>query len=182
MPRVSRCNPACDGSDEEPQKREPKKGPSRATKHTTTKKGPASTTRPVTTKSVNAKGNEIEITGMPNKRGKQIVFSPKTRKSPQGAGTSTSQDDESARSIVESLRNRKAPPNTRASGDDRMGGAYSKEQGGPGNGIVVDTPMAAAASTLLYQLQYGGDDGKQGSDHSDASDHLCASSDNDMDY
>ena len=39
-----------------------------------------------------------------------------------------------------------------------MGGAYSKEQDGPGNGIVVDTPMAAAASTLLYQLQYGGDD------------------------
>jgi hypothetical protein len=39
-----------------------------------------------------------------------------------------------------------------------MGGAYSKEQDGPGNGIVVDTPMAAAASTLLYQFQYGGDD------------------------
>ena len=39
-----------------------------------------------------------------------------------------------------------------------MGGAYSKEQGGPGDGIVVDTSMAAAASTLLYQLQYGGDD------------------------
>ncbi len=78
--------------------------------------------------------------------------------------------------------NRKAPPNTRAYGDNVMGGAYSKEQGGTGKAIVVDTPMAAAASTLLYQLQYGGDDGKQGSDHSDASDHLCASSNNDMDY
>ncbi len=74
------------------------------------------------------------------------------------------------------------PPNTRASGNDVMGGAYSKEQGGTGEAINVDTPMAAAASTLLYQLQYGGDDGKQGSDHSDASDHLCASSDDDMDY
>jgi len=39
-----------------------------------------------------------------------------------------------------------------------MGGALSKEQGLPGNEIVVDTPMAAAASTLLYQLQYGGHD------------------------
>ncbi len=58
----------------------PKKGPSRAVKHTTTQKGPVSTMRPVTTKSVNAKGNEIEIAGTPNKRGKQIVFSPKTRK------------------------------------------------------------------------------------------------------
>jgi hypothetical protein len=119
------------------------------------------------------------------------VFSPTTRKSPRGAGTSTSQDDESARSIVESLRNRKAPPNTRASGDDRMGGAYSKEQGGPGNGIVVDTPMAAAASTtLLYQLKYGGDDapdrseasnGKKASAHSGALD-LCASSVDNIDY
>jgi hypothetical protein len=74
------------------------------------------------------------------------------------------------------------PPNTRTSGNDVMGGAYSKEQGGTGKVIVVDTPMAAAAFTLLYQLQYGGDDGKQGSDHSDALDHVCASSDNDMDY
>ncbi len=78
--------------------------------------------------------------------------------------------------------NRKAPPNTRASGNNLMGGAYSKEQGGTGKAIVVDTPMAAAASTLLYQLQYGGDDGKQAFDHSDASDHLCASLDDDMDY
>jgi hypothetical protein len=120
MPRVSRRNLACDGSDEEPQKRKPKKGPSRAAKH-------ISTMRPVATKSVNAKGNEIEIAGTPNKRGKQIVFSPKTRKSPQG-GTRTSQDDEWAqlqtqtpppkhldtllaiedRSIVELLRKRKA--------------------------------------------------------------------------
>jgi len=66
MPRVSRRNPACDGSDEEPQKRKPKKGPLRAAKHTSTK-------LPAATKSVNAKGNEIEIAGMPNKRGKQIV-------------------------------------------------------------------------------------------------------------
>jgi hypothetical protein len=166
MPRVSRCNPACDGSDEEPQKSEPKKGSSHAVKHTTTKGAASTTMHPVTTKSVNAKGNEIEIAGKPNKRGKQIVFSPKTRKSPQGAGTSTSQDDEPAqlqthtpppkclgtllaikdRSIVEYLRKRKAPPNTRASGDDGMGGAYSKEQGGPGDGIVVDNLMAAAAS------------------------------------
>jgi hypothetical protein len=138
------------------------------------------------------------------------VFSPKTRKSPRG-GTSTSQDDESAkfqtgtpppkrlgtllaiedRSIVESLGKRKAPPNTRASGDDGMVGAYSKEQGGPGDGIVVDTPMAAAASTLLYQLQYGGHDspdrskasnGKKDSHHLSTLD-LCASSssDNNMD-
>jgi hypothetical protein len=35
---------------------------------------------------------------------------------------------------------------------------------------------------LLYQLQYGGDDGKYASDHSDASDDLCASLDNDEDY
>jgi hypothetical protein len=121
MPRVSRRNPACDGSNEEPQKHKPKKGPSRAAKHT-------STMRPVATKSVNAKGNEIKIAGTPKKRGKQIVFSPKTRKSPRG-GASTSQDDESAklqtgtpppkclgtllaiedRSIVESLRTWKAP-------------------------------------------------------------------------
>ena len=114
----------------EPQKRIPKKGPSCAAKHTSTK-------RLAATKSVNAKGNEIEIAGMPNKRGKQIVLSPKARKSPRG-GTSTSQDDESAklqtgtpppkrlgtllaiedRSIVESLHMRKAPPNTRASGDN----------------------------------------------------------------
>ena len=113
--------PSCDGSNEEPQKRKPKKGPLRAAKHTSTK-------RPAATKSVNAKGNEIEIPGMPNKRGKQIVLSPKTRKSPR-EGTSTSQDDESAklqtgtpppkrlgtllaiedRSIVESLRTWKAP-------------------------------------------------------------------------
>jgi hypothetical protein len=165
---------------------------------------------PVTTKYVNAKGSEIEIAGTPNKRGKQIVFSPKTRKSPQGAGTSTSQDDESAQlqthtpppkrlgtllaikdwPIVELLRKRKAPPNTRASGDNGMGGAYSKEQGGPGNGIVVDTSMAAAASTLLYQLQYGGDDapnhleasnGKKASHHAGALD-LCASSDDNVRY
>jgi hypothetical protein len=75
MPRVSRRNPACDGSDEEPQKRKPKKGPPRAAKHT-------STTRLVATKSVNAKGNKIEIAETPNKKGEQIVFSPKTRKSP----------------------------------------------------------------------------------------------------
>ncbi len=77
-----------------------------------------------------------------------------------------------------------------ASGNNWMDGAYSKEQGDPGNGIVVDTPMAAAASTLLYQLQYGGDDapshskasnGKTASDHFGALD-LCASSDNNMDY
>jgi hypothetical protein len=131
----------------------------------------------VATKSVNAKGNDIKITGTPNKRGKQILFSPKKRESPQG-GTSTSQDDESAqlqtqtqppkrlgtllaikdRSIVELLCKRKAPPNTRASGDNGVGGAYSKEQHDPGNGIVVDTPMATAASTLLYQLQYAGGD------------------------
>jgi hypothetical protein len=163
--------------------------------------------------------DEIEIAGTPNKRGKQIVLSPKTSKSPQG-GTSTSQDDESAklqtgtpppkrlgtllavedRSIVELLRMRKAPPNTRPSGDNGMGGALSNEQGLPGNGIVVDTPMAAAASTLLYQLQYGGHDcpdrsghdspdrsdasnGKKASHHSSTLD-LCASSssDKDMDY
>jgi hypothetical protein len=36
--------------------------------------------------------------------------------------------------------------------------------------------MAAAASTLLHQLQYdGGDDDKYASDHSDALDDLCAS-------
>ncbi len=62
------------------------------------------------------------------------------------------------------------------------GGATSKEQVGTGNAIVVDSPMAAAASTLLYQLQYGGDDGKYASDHSDASDDLCASLDDDEDY
>ncbi len=62
------------------------------------------------------------------------------------------------------------------------GGATSKEQGGTGNAIVVDSPMATAASTLLYQLQYGGDDGKYASDHSDASNDLCASLDNDKDY
>ncbi len=62
------------------------------------------------------------------------------------------------------------------------GGATSKEQGGTGNAIVVDSPMAAAASTLLYQLQYGGDDGKYASDHLDASDDLCASLDDDKDY
>jgi hypothetical protein len=74
------------------------------------------------------------------------------------------------------------PPNTRASGDDVRGGATSKEQGGTGNEIVIDSPMAAAASTLLDQLQYGGDDGKFASDHLDASDDLCASLDNDKDY
>ena len=136
----------------------------------------ASTKRPAATKSVNAKGSEIEIAGTPHKRGKQIVLSPKKRSSPRG-GRSTSQDDESAklqtgtappkrlgtllaiedRSIVESLRMRKAPPNTRPSGDDGMGDALSKAQGLPGDGIIVDAPMAAAASTLLYQLQYGGD-------------------------
>ncbi len=42
--------------------------------------------------------------------------------------------------------------------------------------------MAAAASTLLYQLQYGGDDGKYASDHSDALDDLCAFLDDDEDY
>ncbi len=31
----------------------------------------------------------------------------------------------------------------------------------------------------LYQLQYGGDDGKYASDHSDDSDDLCASLDDD---
>jgi hypothetical protein len=62
------------------------------------------------------------------------------------------------------------------------GGATSKEQGGTGNAIAVDSPMAAAASTLLYQLQYGGNDGKYASDHSDASDDLCASLDDDKDY
>ena len=96
---------------------------------------------------------------------------------------------------------RKAPPNTRPSGDDGMGGALSREQGLPGNGIVVDTPMAAAASTLLYQLQYGGHDSPDRSGHdspnrSEASNgkkashcsstlDLCASSsssDKDMDY
>jgi hypothetical protein len=35
---------------------------------------------------------------------------------------------------------------------------------------------------LLYQLQYGGDDGKYASDHSDALDDLCASLDDDKDY
>ncbi len=78
--------------------------------------------------------------------------------------------------------NRKPPSNTRASGDNVRGGATSKEQGGTGNAIVVDSPMAAAASTLLYQLQYGGDDGKYASDHSDASDDLCASLDDDKEY
>ncbi len=68
-----------------------------------------------------------------------------------------------------------SPPST-------QGGANSKEQGGTGNATVVDSPMAAAASTLLYQLQYGGDDGKYASDHSDASDDLCASLDDDNDY
>ncbi len=62
------------------------------------------------------------------------------------------------------------------------GGATSKEQGGTGNAIVVDSPMAAAASFLLYQLQYGGDDGKYASDHSNALDDLCAYLDNDEDY
>jgi hypothetical protein len=62
------------------------------------------------------------------------------------------------------------------------GGATSKEQGGTGNEFVVGSPMAAAASTLLYQLQYGGDDGKYASDHSDALDDLCASLDDDEDY
>jgi hypothetical protein len=81
-----------------------------------------------------------------------------------------------------------------------MGGALSKEQGRPGNGSVVDTPMAAAASTLLYQLQYGGHDspdrschdspdrleasnGKKASHHLSSLD-LCASSssDKDMDH
>ncbi len=62
------------------------------------------------------------------------------------------------------------------------GGATSKEQGGTGNAIVVDSPMAAAASTLLYQLQYSGDDGKYASDHLDALDDLCTSLDDDENY
>ena len=130
------------------------------------------------------------------------------RKSPQG--TSISQDTESTQSpthtpspkclhtllaikdwsIVELLGNRKAPPNTRASGDDVMDGAYSKEQGGTGEAILVDSPMAAAASTLLYHLQFCGDDvpdhleasnGKQASD-SGTLNHSCASLDDNIDY
>jgi hypothetical protein len=43
--------------------------------------------------------------------------------------------------------------------------------------------MFDEASLLrLYQLQYGGDDGKYASDHSDALDDLCASLDDDKDY
>jgi hypothetical protein len=210
MPRVSRCNPVRDGThdgDEEPQKNtlHTAKKMSPTTKRTTTRGAASAKTCSVSTKSAKSKGNKIA--GMPNKRGNQIVSSSTTRKSPQG--TSGFQDTESTQSPTHTPSpkrlhtplgikdgnnvgikdgnnvmggNRKAPPNTRASGNDVMGGAYSKEQGGTGKAIVVDTPMAAAASTLLYQLQYGGDDGKQGSDHSDASDHLCASSDNDMDY
>ncbi len=62
------------------------------------------------------------------------------------------------------------------------GGATTKEQVGTGNEIVVDSPMATAASTLVNQLQYGGDDGKYASDHLDAFDDLCASSEDDEDY
>jgi hypothetical protein len=168
------------------------------TKHTTTKGAASAKTRLVSTKPANSKGNKIA--GMPNKRGKQIVSSSTTRNSPQGR--SPSQDlgieDRSIAELLHSTRkappktrasgndvmdaNRKPPPNTRASGDNVRGGATSKDQGGTGNAIVVDSPMAAAASTLLYQLQYGGDDGKYASDHSDALDDLCTSLDNDKDY
>jgi hypothetical protein len=90
-----------------------------------------------------------------------------TGSSPRGG--SPSQD-------TESTQLRKAPPKTRASLDDVMG-ANRKP---PPN--VVDSPMAAAASTLLYQLQYGGDDGKYASDHSDTVDELCAALEDDEDY
>ncbi len=109
-------------------------------------------TRSVSTKSAKSKGNKIA--GMPNKRGKQIVSSSTTRKIPQG--TSGFQDTESTQSPTHTPSpkrlhtslgikdgndvgiddgndvmggDRKPPPNTRASRDDVMGGAYSKEQG-----------------------------------------------------
>jgi hypothetical protein len=178
MPRVSRCNPVHDGThdgNEEPPKstsRKAKKTTLPTTKCTTTKGAASAKTRPVSTKSANSKGNKIA--GTPNKRGKQIVSSSATRNSPRGRSPSQDLGIED-RSIAESLHStRKAPPETSAT---------SKEQGDTGNAIVADSLMAAAASTLLYQLQYdGGDDGKYASDHSDASDDLCASLDDDKDY
>jgi hypothetical protein len=114
-----------------------------------------------------------------------------TRSSPPGR--SPSQDTESTqlrkappetRASLDDVMgaNRKPLPNTQASGDNVRGGATTKELVGTGNAIVFDSPMAAAASTLLYQLQYGGDDGKYASDHSDTLDDLCASLDDDKDY
>jgi hypothetical protein len=189
-----------DGNEEPPKStsRTAKKTTLPTTKCTTTKGAASSKTQPVSTKSANSKGNKIA--GTPSKRRKQIVTSSTTRNSPRGR--SPSQDlgieDWSIAELLHSTRkappkirasgnnvmgaNRKSPPNTRASGDNVRGGATSKEQGGTGNVIVADSPMAAAASTLLYQLQYGGDDGKYASDHSDASDDLCASLEDDEDY
>jgi hypothetical protein len=46
---------------------------------------------------------------------------------------------------------------------------------------IVDSPMAAAASTLLYQLQYVGDDGKYASDHLNTIEDLCTASEDDVD-
>jgi hypothetical protein len=204
MPRTSRRVPVRDGThdgDGEPPKSTSgtsKKMSLRTTKHTAPEGAASAKTCPVSTKSAKSMGNKIA--GMPNKRGQQIVSSSTTRNSPQGR--SPSQDlgieDWSIAELLHSTRkappktrasgddmigaNRKPPPNTRASGDNVRGGATSKEQGDTGNEVVVVSPMAAAASTLLYQLQYGGDDGKYASDHSDASDDLCASLDDDKDY
>ncbi len=101
------------------------------------------------------------------------MSSPPTRKSAQTKGTS--QCAESVEnpsqptkrlsillvindsSIVELLRSKQTQPKARATHDDLMGAAYSKEPVGTEQSVVVDSPMTGAANTLVYHLQYGGE-------------------------
>ena len=74
-------------------------------------------------------------------------------------------------SVVFELRQKggKSERETRTSGGKSMGGAISK----CGDTVVdevidIQSPVAAAASTVLYSLQYGGDGGGYGDDSADS--------------
>lgn len=59
-------------------------------------------------------------------------------------------------SVVDRLQgNRKTPPESKTSGGELMCGASSKDSRGSLDAIVIDSPVAAAASSLLYNLHYG---------------------------
>ena len=86
-------------------------------------------------------------------------------------------------SVVDELRQKggKSERETRTSGGKVVGGAISKCGDTVDEVIDIQSPVAAAASTVLYSLQYG-DGGGYGDDSADSIESPSGKADCDEDY
>ena len=175
MPRVSRRNPRADSSVDEsppkkPSQRTTAKKPSSPSSKGTKAKAKAPTKGPHPKKSATVTAG---VATPQKRRGKEIVTLPSKRKSPlleieaphTKRLTIPAIEDQS---VVNELRQKgKSERKTRRSGGKSTGCAISKCGDTVDEVIGIQSPVAAAASSVLYSLQYG-DGGVYGDDSADS--------------